>query len=82
MEDIMSLATVSPKGQITLPAKIRKKFRIRSRDKIQFLIRDDEIVIRPLRSFRALRGTIPSVEGDERKALGEAVSRHVVESEN
>lgn len=78
----MSLATVSAKGQITLPAKIRKEFRIRSRDKVQFLVRDDEIVIRPLRSFRALRGTIPPVEGNERETVREAVSRHVMEDEN
>lgn len=78
----MSLATVSAKGQITLPAKIRKEFRIRSRDKVQFLVRDHEIVIRPLRSLRDLRGSVPPVKGDAREAAREAVSSHVVESEN
>lgn len=78
----MSLATVSSKGQITLPAKIRKEFRIRSMDKVQFLVRDDEIVIRPLRSLRDLRGSISPVKGDAREAAREAVSRHVMEPEN
>jgi antitoxin PrlF len=78
-EDIMSLATVSSKGQITLPAKIRQKLGIRSKDKVQFFVRDNEIVIKTLRSFRELRGSIAPRKGDERKAVRDAVARHVME---
>jgi len=35
----MSLAIVSSKGQVTLPAKIRAKPGIQSKDKVQFFIR-------------------------------------------
>ena len=76
----MSLATVSSKGQITLPAKIRMKLGIRSKDKVQFLVRDNEIIIKPLRSFRELRGTITPRKGDPRKAFRDAVARHVMET--
>ena len=76
----MSLATVSSKGQITLPTKIRKILGIRSKDKVQFIIRDNEIVIKPLRSFRELRGTIKPKKGDPRKTTRAAVARHVMES--
>ena len=75
----MSLATVSSKGQITLPAKIRTRFGIRSKDKVQFIIRDEEIIIKPLRSFRELRGTIAPKKGDPRKAARGAAAKHVME---
>ncbi len=76
----MSLATVSSKGQITLPAKVRQELGIRSRDKVQFFIRGDEIVIKPLRSFRQLRGSLSPRKGDQRKAMRDAVARHVMET--
>ena len=75
----MSLASVSSKGQVTLPAKIRKDLGIRSKDKVQFLIRDNEIIIRPLRSIRDLRGSIAPKKGDVRKVVRESVSNHVME---
>ena len=74
----MSLATVSSKGQITLPAKIRSEFGIRSKDKIRFLVRDNEIIIKPLQSFRELRGTVKPRKGDYRKAARDAIARHVM----
>lgn len=75
----MSLATVSSKGQITLPAKIRSKLGIRSKDKVQFLVRNNEIIVRPLKSFRELRGSIAPKKGDQRKIMRDAVARHVME---
>lgn len=78
MGDIMSLATVSSKGQITLPAKVRLKLGIRSRDKVQFFVRENEIVVKPLRSFRQLRGSVSLRKGDQRKAMRDAVAQHVM----
>lgn len=78
----MSLATVSSKGQITLPVKIRQRLGIRSKDKVQFLVRDNEIIIKPLRSFRELRGSISPKIGDSRKAAREAAARHVMGEDN
>lgn len=75
----MSIATVSSKGQITLPAKVRLSLGIRSKDKVQFFVRGNEIVIKPLRSFRQLRGSLLPVKGNQRKAMRDAVARHVME---
>ena len=75
----MSLATVSSKGQVTLPSQIRKILGIRSKDMVQFIIRGDEIIIKPLRSFRELRGTIKPKKGDPRKVARDAAARHVTE---
>lgn len=75
----MGLATVSSKGQITLPAKVRLKLGIRARDKVQFFVRGNEIVVKPLPSFRQLRGSLSPRKGDQRKAMRDAVARHVME---
>ena len=75
----MSFATVSSKGQITLPSKMRSKLGISSKDKVQIILRDQEIVLRPLRSFRELRGTVSPKEGDTRQTAHEAAARHVME---
>jgi AbrB family looped-hinge helix DNA binding protein len=76
----MSLATVSSKGQITLPAKVRLQLGIRSKDKVQFFVRENEIVIKPLRSFRQLRGSVSPRKGDQRKTMRDVVARHVMET--
>ena len=76
----MSLATVSSKGQITLPARLRQEFGIRSKDKVRFLVRGNEIIIKPLRSFRQLRGSLSPRKGDPGKAMRDAVAQHVMET--
>jgi AbrB family looped-hinge helix DNA binding protein len=48
------LSAVSSKGEVTLPLKIRKAFGINPKDKVQILIRDDEIILEPVKSFRDL----------------------------
>ena len=78
----MSLATVSSKGQITLPVKIRALLGIRSKDKVQLIIRNNEVVIKPLRSFRELKGSLQKKEGDPRKVARDAAAKHVMEENN
>ena len=75
----MGFVTVSSKGQITLPAKMRKQLGIRTMDRIQLVVRNHEIVIKPLRSFRELRGTVSPKEGDSRRVVEKAVAKHVLE---
>ncbi len=41
------MSAVSSKGEVTLPLKIRKAFGINPKDKVQILIRDDEIILEP-----------------------------------
>ena len=75
----MSLSTVSSKGQVTLPAKMRASLGINSKDKVQILLRDNEIVLKPVKSFRELRGTISFKKGDSRTKATEAAAKHVME---
>ena len=78
LEESMSLATVSSKGQITLPARVRQALGIRAKDKVRFVIAGDSIVVKPVRSFRRLRGSVNQRKGDPQKTARDAVARHVL----
>ena len=41
----MPVSTLSSKGQITLPAQVRRKLRIKPNDRLAIEVRDDTIVI-------------------------------------
>ena len=73
----MSFATISSKGQITLPSHIRNRLHIKPKDKVEIIVRGEEIVLRSVPSFRALKGSIHKKRGSARRAMEVAVSRHV-----
>ena len=51
-------ATVSSKGQVTLPAAMRAKLGIAVGSRIQFELRDKELVVRPEVPMSAYRGML------------------------
>ena len=55
------VSTITSKGQLTLPKKIREKLNVHSGDKIEFLIdENDNIIIFPIKtSLRDLKGMVP-----------------------
>lgn len=54
----MSSATVTSKGQVTIPIDVRNRLGIETGDRIEFVeVADGEFVIRPaIQDVRALRG--------------------------
>ena len=55
----MQLSKLTSKGQMTLPASIRKYFELHRGDKLQCLIEGDHIVLIPAKgSVRDLKGMI------------------------
>ena len=75
----MRIVKVSPKGQITLPSHMRNILNLKAYDKIEVNIRDGEIILKPIPSFRSLRGSISPKKGSARKAMKQAVSMHIAE---
>jgi AbrB family looped-hinge helix DNA binding protein len=64
------VATVSSKGQLVIPAEIRKKFHLRGGTKVSIIESDGEIRIRPnpYDALLALRGCLKDV-GEDVEAL-------------
>ena len=75
----MPVSTLSSKGQITLPAQVRRKLKMMPNDRLVIEVRDDTIVISrapDLFSFKGFLGkAIP--EEQERERMRRAVAAHV-----
>jgi antitoxin PrlF len=54
-------ATVTSKGQITIPQEIRKHYHIKAGDKLDFVINNDNTlkIIPAISSLRSLKGSLP-----------------------
>ena len=76
------LATVTSKGQITIPKTIREAMSISFKDKIDFIIDGDRLVLKRIKTLKDLRGSIPSISGNidnERQHAKTAVSKRFIE---
>ncbi len=80
------IATVTAKGQVTIPKSIRETMGIEEKDRILFLVEDDRVILVPLRRrplaklYGALPATRPypgtqAIREEIRKDLGERISR-------
>jgi AbrB family looped-hinge helix DNA binding protein len=75
----MSIATVSSKGQITLPAKSRRAIGIKPLDKVFIDVTDDMIVLRKVPDFLELEGFLGDAlpARQERDAVSKGLCRHM-----
>ncbi len=57
----MAVATVTSKGQVTLPVEARRRLGIRAGTRLEFIVTDDERleVVRVGGSVRELKGLLP-----------------------
>jgi len=53
-------ATVTQKGQVTIPAQIRRRLNVRPYQKVNFVEKEDTFYIEPHRDFLSLKGSIKS----------------------
>jgi antitoxin PrlF len=77
------LATVTSKGQVTIPKEIRDLLHIRSNDKVDFVLDGDRVLLAPVKTLLDLRGAVRTDgKGDfpqERARAKAAVAKRVRE---
>ncbi len=79
----MSASTVTRKGQITIPKTIRDRLGVREGEKVLFVMRGDEVVLKVLRgTILDLKGSVKASAHPEdfeniRRAVKQAVSAKV-----
>jgi AbrB family looped-hinge helix DNA binding protein len=62
----MIATSITKKGQVTIPKEIRDALGLKEHDKMIFILRGSEIMMRPLRgTILDLRGTVPPKERPE-----------------
>lgn len=77
------LATVTSKGQVTIPKEIRDLLHIHANDKVDFLLDGERVVLMPIKTLLDLRGAVKATgKGDftqERARAKAAVAKRVRE---
>jgi AbrB family looped-hinge helix DNA binding protein len=74
----MSASTITRKGQVTIPKTIRDRLKVKEGEKVFFVMRGDEVVL------KVLRGTILDLKGSVKASAHpedfEAIRRSVKKS--
>ncbi len=75
----MPASTVTRKGQVTIPKAIRDRLGVREGEKVFFVIRGDEVVIKALRgNILELKGSVqPSTHPEDFEAIRRKVKKAV-----
>ena len=79
----MAVTTLTKKGQITIPKPIRDRLGVRTGEKVLFVIRGDEVVLKVIRgNILDLKGSVKASAHPEnfdavRRAVKKAVSAKV-----
>jgi antitoxin PrlF len=56
----MLQSTMTNRGQITIPAEIREKLHLTAGNKMEFLIKGEQIIMLPInKSIKSLKGILP-----------------------
>jgi antitoxin PrlF len=56
----MLQSTMTTRGQITIPAEIREKLNLHSGNKLEFILKDGQIIVLPInQSIKNLKGILP-----------------------
>ena len=54
----MPSASLTSKGQITIPKVIRELLQVKTGDRVEFVVDGDQVVLRGTLDFRSLRGLL------------------------
>ncbi|MCZ7584950.1 MAG: AbrB/MazE/SpoVT family DNA-binding domain-containing protein [Deltaproteobacteria bacterium] len=70
-------ATITSKGQVTIPKKVREALHLRPGDKISFVVRNGKVEIYPHKiDILSLRGIIkPRIRGVTIEQMNEAIAK-------
>lgn len=72
--------SITSQGQISIPAKLRKKFRLDKRGKVIISEESDKLILEPVEDFLSLKGSLKSNKKPlSNKELDEIVAKAVAE---
>lgn len=69
-------ATITSKGQITIPLAIRKLLNLSKQDKVAFVTKNHKVEIKPIVDFMSLQGSVKKKKYNGRK-VDEIVGKNV-----
>jgi antitoxin PrlF len=76
----MMEATLSSKGQATIPKVVRERLQIKPGDKFKFFFHPDGVIILPRISTKRLKGSVPRLAGSvSLKEIDQAIEEGATE---
>ncbi len=75
----MLTSTITQKGQVTLPKKVRDVLSVGPNDRIIFVRRGNEYVIKPVKDFTKMRGALTVREPQDLQAVRQQVIKNIAE---
>lgn len=81
MNEVMETAVVTTKGQVVIPAKLRRKLGIKPGTRLMFDEKNSQMIVRPITEayIGSLQGILSDKDGDS--WTGELVWEHIEEVE-
>ena len=77
------ISTVTTKGQVTIPKRIREAAGIRPHDRVDFIQEGNKILLVPVRTLLDMRGSVPGKPGGdpvkERAAAKKKVAKRIID---
>jgi AbrB family looped-hinge helix DNA binding protein len=73
----MASLAISSKGQITLPARLRRQVGLALHEKVQVLAEGDHLVVRKADSLLKWQGALGKAKADERGVMQDEVADQV-----
>ena len=73
------IATVTTKGQVTIPKAIREQMGIQPNDKVDFKIENGRVVMKTLKTLLDLRGSVQAIPGASIQIEREAYRKRMSE---
>lgn len=78
----MFMSKVSRKGQATIPKEIREYLRIREGDRVVFIQKNNEVMIRPVKeTLLDIRGSVKVEEPQDFQKIRKVVKRRLLRNE-
>ena len=75
-------STVTSKGQVVIPKKIRDVFNIRPNSKIQFIINNKQIVVKPAATVDEMHGFIKTNKKLSKKDQQAIIKKAILKKHN
>ena len=73
----MLTSSITQKGQVTIPKKIRDALNLKTNDKVIFVRRGKSIIIKPVRDISSLRGIVKVNDSQDLVSIREKVKTEV-----
>ena len=74
----MLTSTLTKKGQVTIPRKIRDALSLKPNDSVVFVHRDNEIIIKPLHNIFSLRGSVKTNEKEDIDTIRDQTKKEII----